>query len=382
MTTLPRIIEWIHFQDVVNKWFHRPDFLALRAVLGTARALDIETTPCWMMLIGPSSCGKSELYLRSLNCYPRREHTSDISLPTLLTLEKGKVGQGLLTRLQNGLWIVSDFSSVLSGKEETRNQVTSACREIFDGKYNRGGSDNKGWEGRINMVAACTPAIDRYYRVHADLGERFLQIQIDRIGACRELRKKASLQRRNTKQYHAEIVEASAGLMNGPVVIDIPDDMEEALSLWAEFTAHARRVVSRNMYSQNNEITDLGYTEGSGRLYQEMTSLALGDASLMQSNAVTPLQIQLVARVAVDSLTRVRRAVLSSLMEIPPGEELRRADLQEMAGITHNQTFTRCLDDLVAIEIIETSEKGAQQTYIKFSPGIRKMLNSLLSLHL
>jgi hypothetical protein len=370
---------WNGFQLTVNRWFHRPDFLALRACLATARALDLNTGPVWMMLIGPSSCGKSELYLNSLDCYPRLERTSDINIPALISMENGKQGNGLLKRLSpTGLWVINDFSSILSGREETRNQVTAACREIFDGRYQRAGrGENQVWEGKINVVAACTPAIDHYYRVHADLGERFLQIQIDRLDSCVELRRKAGKQRNNLTKFHKEIQVASAQLFNGSTDIELPEEMDEAISRWAEFTSLTRRVVSRNSYS--GEISSLGYAEGSGRLYGEMCSLAMGDASIMGLDAVEQCQVDLIGRVALDSLTRIRRAIIGTFFEFPIGEEIRRADLQELSGISHPQTFTRALEDLEAIEVLEKREEGPNYTYFRTSTTLSKVLRPLFA---
>ena len=370
---------WNGFQLTVNKWFHRPDFFALRACLATARALDLNTGPVWLMLIGPSSCGKSELYLNSLDCYPRLERTSDINIPALISMENGKQGNGILKRLTpTGLWVISDFSSILSGREETRNQVTAACREIFDGRYQRAGrGENQVWQGKINIVAACTPSIDNYYRVHADLGERFLQVQIDRIDSCRELRRKVGLQRNNLNKFHKDIVAGSKSLFDGPTDVEIPDAMDEAISRWAEFTSFTRRVVSRHSYT--GEISSLGYAEGSGRLHGEMCSLAMGDASITGSDTVGPDQIELVARIAIDSLTRTRRAILSSFLQFPLGEELRRADLQEISGISHPQTFTRALEDLQAIDVLESRENGLNSTYLRTSYNITTLLKPLFS---
>lgn len=369
--------EWTAFEQAVNAWFHLPDFLALRACLATAKALDLDTTAVWLMVVGPSGCGKSELYLYSLKAYPRVECTSDLSLSALLTLDLAYKGQGVLRRLgDKGLWLISDFSSVLGAKEETRNQITSACREIFDGEYRRGGrGENLVWRGRVNVVAACTPAIERFYRVHADLGERFLQVQLDRIPSCKELRSKAHRQRRHVGEYHRELRQATAALLESePGDIQIEPEADEAISQWAEFIARCRTVVTRSNFS--GEITDIGYTEGPGRLYQELSGLALGDAAVMQQKAVDRRQLPLIERIALDSLTRPRRAVLGALMQWPLGEEMRRADLQEVTGITHSQALTRVLDELVALDLVEPIEKLTLK-YYRWSREMVRLLKTV-----
>lgn len=368
---------WTSFQTTINKWFHRPDFLALRACLATVKALDIETTPVWMMLIGPSSCGKSEMYLQSVD-YERCERTSDLNLPGLLTMDIGGYRKGLLQRLgDKGLWIISDFSSVLSGREEIRNQVTSACREIFDGEYHRTlKGANETWKGRVNVIAACTPAIDSYYRVHADLGERFIQIQVERQPQSKELRRKANMQRQNKGRFRKEVRDAGVEVLAGNPTNEITPEADEKVAMWAEFLCRCRTNVSRNSYT--GDITNIGYTEGAGRLYQEMLSLALGDASLFEQDQADVRQLDLMQRIAFDSLTRKRKGILEALT-LASGGEMRRSDVQETSGVDHAQTFTRTVEDLVAIGIVESIDRGSHQTVLKFTPVIRKILADLLN---
>lgn len=367
-------IEWKAFQQTVLKWFHRPDWLVCRAVLATAKALEIETTPVWLMVIGPSSCGKSELYLYLLNTIEGLRKTSDVSLPGLLTFNPAPE-DGLLARIgEKGVWAINDFSSVLSLREETRNQIMSACREIFDGEYRRTGKGvEKVWRGRVHIVAACTPAIEGYYRMHAELGERFLQVQLERAPASKELSRKTNLQRRHKGDYHADLKSAASAMLDCPVrEVYIPDDMDDLISTWAEITARCRCTVSRNTY--NGDITKIGEAEGPGRIQQQYYGLAQADTIVMRRSVVGIDQLELIERVSIDCLPRCRRAVLRQMLDY--SEELRRYELQLMTGISHNQTFQRTLEDLEALDIITLSTTAGQSS-VKFSDSFRGLVQAL-----
>jgi hypothetical protein len=52
-------------------------------------------------------------------------------------------------------------------------------REIHDGEFKRdfGTGVTKIWRGRVTVIAAVTPILDRYYSIFGVLGERFLQVR-------------------------------------------------------------------------------------------------------------------------------------------------------------------------------------------------------------
>lgn len=373
-------IEWKAFQQTVLKWFHRPDWLVCRAVLATAKALEIETTPVWLMVIGPSSCGKSEFYVYLLHAVENAQWTSDMNVPALISISSNSRGQGILRRIgDKGLWAITDFSSILNQHEETRAKVLAASREIFDGEYHRdGGGVNEVWQGRVHVVAACTPALERHFRVYADLGERFIQVQLDRVESPnRELRRKVNLQRQNKTQYHTEIVDRAKTLLDCPIThCTIPDSIDETISVWAEITALCRTTVSRNAY--NGDIMDTGYTEGSSRIAQQYLGLAHGDAAILRQNAIGAHQLDLIERVAIDSLPRSRRGIIRFLSQWPVDQEVRRGDLQDESGITHNESFRRVLEDLTALNLIETVISESQ-TNIRCKGQLKKLLTLIQS---
>jgi len=73
--------------------------------------------------------------------------------------------------------LLKDFTTVLSMHREKRAKILAQLREIHDGMFKRnfGTDETKIWKGRITIIAAVTPVLDRHISIFAALGERFLQ---------------------------------------------------------------------------------------------------------------------------------------------------------------------------------------------------------------
>lgn len=361
-TTLnPQLLAWENLQLVSNKWFHNPDFEALRACLATAKSLDVETRPVWLMLIAPSSCGKSDFYLPCASVYVPHEQSDEVSVGGLLSGSANSKGEGVLKKLTpKGLWVFSDFTVLLNMPEEKRNAVLGAHRRIYDGDYGRSLSEGPApWHGRVHVIAACTPGIERFHRVNADLGERMLQVRVNKQPPSDGMLEKIIKQNNAHGQFHREIRDAALKLMkpNVPAHIELPISYQRRILDWAEFVATCRTTVGRNY---KDEIISVGHEEGTGRVFQEMIGLAMGDAALLGQDAVGDLQMPLIERVAFDCLPWARRAVLRA---IPPKDSVSKADLKEMSHITHPYTFDQTIQELQAIGVIFTQNFGAGDSY-------------------
>lgn len=366
---------WQSLQDVSNKWFHNPDLLALRAVLATAKALDIETRPVWLMLIAPSSCGKSDFYLPCATAYVPHEQSDEVSIGGLLSGSAIGKGDGLLKRLTpKGLWIFSDFTVLLNMPEERRNAVLGAHRKIYDGDYGRTLADGPpAWHGRIHVVAACTPGIERFHRVNADLGERMIQIRVEKQLPSDAMLKKMVLQNEHHAQFHRELREASGKLMrpNIQAKVDVPFSYQRQILNWAEFVATCRTTVSRNY---KDDIVGIGHEEGTGRVFQQMIGLAMGDAALLGQSEVGQSQIELIHRVAYDCLPWARRAVIQAM---PPKDPIKKSDLKELSHISHPYTFDQAVLELAAIGVISSQCSVTHGDFYQLTEKPQSLLSHL-----
>jgi hypothetical protein len=91
---------------------------------------------------------------------------------------------GLLRQVSNpGLLCLKDFTSTLTMRPESKAEVLSALREIFDGKWTRyigtDGGKPLHWTGKVGLVFGCTGAIDTQHSVSDALGNRFLLSRLE-----------------------------------------------------------------------------------------------------------------------------------------------------------------------------------------------------------
>ena len=344
---------------------------ALRACLATAKALDLETRPVWLMIIGPGSVGKSSFYLQSCTSYLPHVLTDELSIPGILSGSNKGWGKGVLQRLgKRGLWIVNDFTVMLNASEDKRNALLGAWRKIYDGHYDRNvDGDFVKWDGHTHVIMGCTPAIERFYRVHSDLGERFLQVRIEKCQHCDDLVRKMANQNGHWQQFQAEVVTAAKELLdNASEEVSLTFRTECDIAAWADFISMGRAGTTRNY---KDEIVGVSAEEGTARAGQQLLGLAKADAMLMQQNEVSELQMPLIRRVAFDCLPGHRRAILSIL---PAEDTLSESDLQEISGITHPYTFERALQELQAIGAIEREQGQLRPGKVRAADKFKRYL--------
>ena len=121
------------FHDEIRQHLYIQDEEALAIVLATAVANFIEGDPVWLLLVGPSGGGKTEL----LNMFQDSKHALTISKFTKNTLLSGfknlPTGQDLLFQMKDKLVIIKDLAPILElGKDEQR-EILADLRDAYDG---------------------------------------------------------------------------------------------------------------------------------------------------------------------------------------------------------------------------------------------------------
>ena len=354
-STTPHLLAFTRLRITAQKWMHRPDMDALRIVLAAAKALDLHMRPVWIMLIGPGSVGKTEFFIQSAKAYRPHEVADDLTIPGLLSGSNKNYDKGVLRRLgKRGLLLVPDFTVILNQSEDKRTAIMGVWRRIYDGEYERKvDGEQLVWKGSINVILACTNAIERYYRVHSDMGERFLSVRLDKRDACDDLAHKQEAQEQDHDGFQAEVREAARQYLETETD-DKPEltfALRKVVLQWADLISLGRIGVSRNY---KDEIVGVAQEEGASRASQQIMSLVAADALLQGQEEANGRQIQLVKRVAFDSIPSNRRAVLQVLS---PDVAIQYHNLREMSGIGHPYTYDRTIDELEAIGAI--SRKSA-----------------------
>ena len=130
-------------EKVLRKHNHNPDLLAARVLYAGFAAHRLAGTPVWVMLVAPPGTMKTEL-LNGLTGLPNVHFVDQLTLQTFLSgqipdpLKPSKISASLLHRIgAEGVMVVPDFSTMLSGGSDKRNSIFSDMRRIYDGQLKK-----------------------------------------------------------------------------------------------------------------------------------------------------------------------------------------------------------------------------------------------------
>lgn len=170
----------------VEKIFLIEDKGLVRIVVATVIANRMSLDPVWLLLVAPSSGGKTEM----IHAISKLEFVFPISDLTVNTFASGlkRPGQhtSLLMKMTNGIMAFKDFTSVLSKNKDARREIMAQLREIYDGEYVKrtGNGNDIVWRGKLGAIAGATEAVYRHLEELSAMGDRFVMYVIkqpDRI---------------------------------------------------------------------------------------------------------------------------------------------------------------------------------------------------------
>lgn len=393
------------FCSHISESFFEPDIQAARIILGTAFAHYFpRVAPIWMFVVGPPSSGKTAITIEALsgltgmfgkgqawgkqvdlsrgnddNVNPHYkdneavEIMSTINNNSFLSHQIGVADPGLLEQISGGkfymekndtrkivagnmLCLIPDFTVMASMNKEKRGEIMGQLRRIFDGRFEKkvGTRVTKIWQGKMSILAATTPVIDKYTSIDSALGERF--IQINWRASKDEGRGKFTLQqmRRNAKGFNVKrpmkdmvrklFANATAELL------DLPDDnlVDDRLSALAELTADGRASVYGYLDEKTYRVKEIAGAEDIHRIIQEFYAQLSGISRLQDRSFPNEQDIQDVLRVGIETLPTYRSVVLQAAIE---GKKL-----SDYAGRDRDKRIEAT--KLCALGIIERADIG------------------------
>jgi len=345
---------------VFRRWLHLPDRAALLAVLGAVAANRLPGPPVWLLLVGSPSSGKTEI-LQSVGSLPDVYSTATLTEGGLLSgtpgREKAKTATGGLLRTigDYGIILAKDFGSVLSLHHDSRAQVLAALREIYDGEWTRtmgtDGGKTLHWEGKVGLLAGCTPTIDRHQAVMGTMGERFVLLRLSPTDAHDQGRK-ALKHSRQSQQMRTELCAAVTALFEQQAVEPPERDErdEERLVNLAVLAVRCRSAVERDGHTREVEL--IPEPEAPARLVIVLDHLLAG---LLSLGADRSTAWGVVRAAALDSIPALRRKAMTALVEA--GAEQTTAGIAEAIGYP-KMTTERALEDLVAHGVVTVNRHG------------------------
>jgi hypothetical protein len=345
--------------DVFRRWLHLPDERAVLAVLGAVAANMLDGDPFWLLLVAPPGYGKTEL-LMPLASLPDVYEAATLTEASLLSgtprRETAPDAKGGLLREigEYGIIVCKDFGSVLSMHRDARASVLAAFREVYDGSWTRhvgtDGGRKLAWQGKVGLLAGCTPVIDRHHGVMASMGERLVLFRLPAPDE-RMVARRALAHAGKERQMRSELNAAVSGLFAGGVPkkpSEVTADEEERLITLAAFVSRSRSTVERDGYSREIELVP--EPEAPTRLVIALDRFLAGLDAIGTERATA---WSVVTKAALDCIPSIRATLIRVLQT---GGSASTARLSEK--IRYPQTTTRrALEDLAAHGVIEKQRR-------------------------
>lgn len=345
-----------------RRWLHLPDDGLILAVLGVVAANLMDGDPVWLMIVGGSGRGKTEI-LNSLSRLPDVHVAATITESALLsgTPKRDKAAGakgGLLPQIgEFGFLVLKDFTSILSMHRDARSAVLAALREIYDGSWTRRigaeGGRELSWAGKLAVLAGCTTTIDAHHAVIGTMGERFFNYRIPAAGD-QALARQALRHQGQEKRMRAELADVVAGLFTTLDFTGAVPELSEAetdrLVNLAELAARCRSPIERD--GRSREIELIPDPEAPTRLALSLSRLYCGIRAI---GVESHIAWQTVIKVGLDCMPAIRRAVLDQLLAYAAP-----ALTSEIATAIDYPTGTarRTLEDLAAHGIVSRTSAG------------------------
>lgn len=354
---------------VFEKWLFLEDSAALDILFATALSLWIPGDRVWLFLIAPPGGSKTEL-LRAISNLPEAFTLSELTPQTFISGMTKGAATDLLPKLDQKIVIVKDFTVILSQAPYDQNKIFGQLRDIYDGYYQKafGSVGLKGYHSSFVLLAAVTPAIDRYRIVHQALGERFLKLRLRHKGlsiierAC-EVMGKEDIMRNELSEATCTLFDQLRKEGRGRPR-NLGASLKKRLIALAHLSATFRSTVERDHFHQ---VVQKPQPELGTRLVKQLGTLLISLARLR--NGKLEDVYGMVARVARDTIPPERAIVIQALKAV---------NHSAPTGLISNETriprstLTEILDDMWMLDIVIKEDE--RPTYWSLTPQIKELL--------
>ena len=337
----------------IIRHFYHPDLEALRVILAAVHAHYSGGDPVWLFVIGPAGSGKTSIAINCISALPDVQVASDLTPRSFLAGKAGKSSSTLLNK-KSIILAFKDFTTMVSKREEHQKEIIATLREIYDGQISyRTSEAYRKWEGKATVIAAVTPAIERAWSIHRDLGERFGQVRWQNTKKPTEAARMARAQLGHEKDVAAMMRAMTQDVFQA--ANKEPAAMTEAqgerIDAAATLIANLRRNVIRDS-SSGRPIIDIPPAEEPTRLAKGLATIACHHAALFGRDQVEGKDMQAAMRSALDSIPAARLAILQAI----PGEiPVAAREIREISGLPKNAVQWHT-DELEALEVLKLAQ--------------------------
>ena len=336
--------------DHINKHFYHSDLEALRAVLAAVHAHYAGADPVWLFVIGPSGSGKTSVAINCISQLPDVMVISDLTPKSFLVGTPDGQEKSILNH-PSIIFAFKDFTTMISKRDDDQREIVATLREVYDGETSRRtATATRNWSGKCTVIAAVTPAIERAWAIHRDLGERFMQVRWLNSSMPAEVAKMARNQRGQEKQIAEDMraltMALFADVASRPAA-QLSDDDGDRIDSAATLIAKLRSHVVRDTHN-GRQIIDVSAPEEPTRLAKSLATLACHHAALFGRDLVKESDMKVALRVGLDTVPSSRLRIMQA---IPPKDTIGTVAIRATSGV-HKNTLLWQTDELEAVEAL------------------------------
>lgn len=337
--------------------------VALASIVATRLKLG---SPIWLIIIGISSGGKSQI-LRPLALTDTKfmHKIDDLTENTFLSGMGSKDKQmSLLHRIGSlGMLVMSDLTVLFSKNAEARGAILSQFRIIYDGEMTKySGTSDKAitWKGALGVLAGSTPSIYRHFEEAADMGERFIYYRMKPSDNKAEARVAQHRKLIGTDldnklaDLYGEYLKSVVGDFKGDA--ELPEEVYERILDISVFAERIRTPV--HMDWRGTEIDDIPITASPARLALQLSTLAKG-LMVMRGGTLGEDDVRIIEWCGYSLANEKKRHCLRVLGTAPFGAGMRTQTVADVIGLSTAVT-NRILQSMASIGLLKrTGDEGS-----------------------
>lgn len=357
----------------ISKYFYMEDDTILDVAIASiiANRLKINSSPIWLVIIGASSGGKSQI-LRPLSLTDEKfiHKLDDITENTFLSGMKTTDGSAsLLHRIGvHGMLSISDLTVLMSKSAESRGTILSQLRMLFDGEMVKHSGSQKEpitWKGFLGVIAGSTPSIYRTFEEVSDMGERFIYFrmkEIDRHNATRLAMSRSLYGKELDEQlaeYYSKYIKDVILSKDNHHKVKLSEEVIERIINIADFAEKVR--TTTQMDWKNERMTRIPVPALPMRVSLQLMSLA-ETLSIMRhhdngSYDLSDKDISIIEWVGYSLANEEKRAVLKALASSSFDYKQNTSTVADRVGL-YTDVVRNILQNLSAVGIIKRSGGG------------------------
>jgi hypothetical protein len=364
-----QIEEYQYFEDTNIIDISLASIIATRLQIGD---------PIWLVIIGASSGGKSQI-LRPLSLTdPKFLHRiDDLTENTFLSgmkLGAGKESPSLLSRIgKKGMLVMSDLTVLFSKSAESRATILSQFRMIYDGemtKFSGSSATPITWKGYLGVIAGSTPNIYAHFEEVADMGERFIYYRMKDYNP-EKATKLAMGRKLFGKNLDDTLAEMYAGYIKDVVQkhddkdIELPENVQERILQIAQFAERVRTPVHTDW--RGEIITKIPISAMPMRVALQLTSIAkaLTLIRCYEEEELGERDMEIIDHCGWSLANEEKRACLRVLANVQYGVYIKTQIVADKVGLA-TAVIGNILQNLTSVGILErTGDSGSLSWRIK-----------------